>query len=149
METTSGVVSETAHEAKGKAQQIISQTDQYYKRPYHFIIESWKESSFFRLYAYIAATYGIIPAVILVGWTIATLAIVVGVAGVGIVVAEGFFAFLGSLVFFPVVGTLLFIASLGGIVAGFAYGSLKVIRFALSQVGFLDQSISSQPGRPS
>ncbi|CAG8462121.1 2038_t:CDS:1 [Ambispora leptoticha] len=135
--TGSEIATGAAIKTKEAAQELLTQPGQYYQQSHRFITNIWNKSSFLRLYSYIAGAYGIIPAVILVGWIIVTLVIVVGIAGIGIVVAEGFFAFLGSLVFFPVVGTLLFLASVGGIVVGFVYASYKAIEYALSAMGFL------------
>ncbi|CAG8469619.1 12240_t:CDS:2 [Ambispora gerdemannii] len=102
------------------------------------VLHIWHYSPFFRWFLFIAGTFTFIPAVVLVGWIVLTCAIVVGIAGIGIFMAEGFFAFLGGLVFFPVVGFLLFVASIGGLFASGTFIALKVAVYLLGVLGLID-----------
>ncbi|KAG9292425.1 hypothetical protein G9A89_015295 [Geosiphon pyriformis] len=132
-----GQAAEEVRQQFGNAADLFGQSGHFVERVRNFVRSKWESSPFLRWYSYIAATYGVIPAVVLIGWIIGTLAIVVGIAGIGIVCAEGFLAFLGSLVFFPVVGVLLFIACIGGLIGAFTYIGIQAVTFFLSGIGIM------------
>ncbi|KAG9290152.1 hypothetical protein G9A89_010458 [Geosiphon pyriformis] len=102
-----------------------------------FLTNAWQNNPFFRWFTYIVGTFAAIPTIVLLGWITLTCAIVVGIAGIGIICTEGFLAFLGGLVFFPVVGVLLFIASIGGLIGGFLYVGVKAVYYVLSGLGII------------
>ncbi|CAG8640194.1 4191_t:CDS:1 [Ambispora leptoticha] len=108
------------------------------------ISQRWQYSPFFRWFVCITGTFAFIPALVLLGWIVLTCAIVVGIAGIGIFMAEGFFAFLGGLVFFPVVGFLLFVASIGGLFAGGTYIALRVAVYLLDVLGIIEKKRGAQ-----
>ncbi|CAG8444033.1 6158_t:CDS:1 [Acaulospora colombiana] len=95
----------------------------------------WKNLPPLRWFAYALGLFNCIPLAIFLGWIILTLGFVSSLAGVGIVIAQGFFTFLGFIIFLPVACVLLIIAAIGAIAATSAWLGFEAANFGLVQLG--------------
>ncbi|CAG8777845.1 15099_t:CDS:1, partial [Dentiscutata heterogama] len=64
----------------------------------------------FRWFIYTVLSFNAVPFAIFAGWGLLTFALVSALAGVGIVIAQGFFTIVGFIVFLPVVAILILVA---------------------------------------
>ncbi|CAG8823026.1 7175_t:CDS:1, partial [Dentiscutata erythropus] len=95
----------------------------------------WEKFPPVRWLVYTLAALNSIPLAAFIGWSILTFGVVTALAGVGIVVSQGFFMFLGFAVFIPVSFCLLCLAGIWATIATGLWASLGVANFGLVQLG--------------
>ncbi|CAG8508207.1 1380_t:CDS:2 [Ambispora gerdemannii] len=81
----------------------------------------WHKYLVLRILVYILAAFSSIPVLTLLGWSVVTATIVIGIAGIGIAIAESCALGCGSCVCFPVVSVLMFVAFFGALLGGLGY----------------------------
>ncbi|CAH1760884.1 23268_t:CDS:1 [Entrophospora sp. SA101] len=129
-----------------QTEQILTHNEGYFKmvrdyiRPigdptYEAIKYLWGNFPPARWLIYALLTFNSIPLMIFVGWFILTLGFVFALAGVGILCANGFFTFLGLVVFVPVAIVLIIVAFVGASIATFGWAGLNTGTYVLSNIG--------------
>ncbi|CAG8686949.1 12274_t:CDS:2, partial [Ambispora leptoticha] len=96
----------------------------------------WSNNLFLRILVYIIAAFSSIPVLTLLGWTVVTATIIIGIAGIGIAIAESCALGCGSCVCFPVFGVLIFVAFLSALLGGLGYCSYSLLLSLLAFTGF-------------
>ncbi|CAG8685671.1 12700_t:CDS:1, partial [Racocetra fulgida] len=91
-----------------------------------------------RWLVYTVGAFNCIPIALFVAWVVLTFGFVSALAGVGIVIAQGFFTFLGLTVFLPVAGILITIAFVGACFATLAWAGFETASFGLSRLGLVN-----------
>jgi len=104
----------------------------------------WSNFPPLRWFVYTLTAFNAIPLAILIGWAIITFGFVFGIAGVGVMIAEGFFGFFGLAAFLPVAAFLTFIAILLAGFATFAWGGVNTANIVLSKLGLVDRKKAEQ-----
>ncbi|CAH1758674.1 10514_t:CDS:1 [Entrophospora sp. SA101] len=104
---------------------------------YEAIKYLWGNFPPIRWLLYTLLIFNSIPLIIFVGWFILTLGFVIALAGVGILCAQGFFTFLGLVVFVPIAIVLMVVAFVGASIATFGWAGLNTGTFVLSNIGIV------------
>ncbi|CAG8492982.1 1362_t:CDS:1 [Ambispora leptoticha] len=99
------------------------------------IRKTWNESWLFRTFIYIVAGFSSIPICILVGWSIISAAIVVGIAGICIGITETISAGIAMVIFLPIVGIITFFVFIMAILTAIGYAGFSLITHLCDLVG--------------
>ncbi|CAG8455877.1 18157_t:CDS:2 [Acaulospora morrowiae] len=119
----------------GYVQSLRSYVDPLLQPVLNMSVYLWKNLPPLRWFAYALGIFNCIPIAIFLGWSILTFGFVSALAGVGIVIAQGFFTFLGAIVFLPVACVLVIIAAIGAIISTCAWLGFEATNFGLVQLG--------------
>lgn len=97
----------------------------------------WENLPPFRWLTYTLVALNSIPLVMFLGWGILSFGFVTALAGIGIVISQGFFIFLGLSIFIPVSSFLLVVAGIGATIAAGLWFGLRASNYGLAQLGFM------------
>ncbi|CAG8793165.1 hypothetical protein C2G38_2129777 [Gigaspora rosea] len=87
---------------------------------------------------YVLCMFNSIPIALFIAWAVVTFGFVSALAGVGVVIAEGFFMFLGLAVFLPVAGFMLLVAFITACFATLGWAGFETASFGLSRLGLVN-----------
>ncbi|CAG8433394.1 8114_t:CDS:1 [Ambispora gerdemannii] len=99
------------------------------------IKKMWNENWLFRTFIYIVAGFSSIPICILVGWSITSAVIVVGIAGICIGITETISAGIAMVIFLPIAGIIVFCVFVVAILAAICYAGFTLITYLCDLVG--------------
>ncbi|CAI2169410.1 16097_t:CDS:1 [Funneliformis geosporum] len=102
---------------------------------------AWENFPPLSWFGYGVAALNSIPLAMFVCFFLVTLALVLGVAGTGILAAEGFFLGLGSLFFVPTVVILSFAALSTALFTVFGWSLYKAAKYSLCKIGLVKREI--------
>jgi len=119
----------------GYMQSLRSYIDPLLQPVLNMVTYLWKNLPPLRWFVYALVIFNFIPLAVFLGWGILTFGFVSALSGVGIVIAQGFFTFLGFIIFLPVACVLLIIAAIGAIVSTCAWLGFEAANFGLVQLG--------------
>ncbi|KAG9301207.1 hypothetical protein G9A89_012590 [Geosiphon pyriformis] len=100
------------------------------------IKNAWAKFWPIRWLGIITMTFTSVPVIVLIGWIIITLGIILGIAGIGIGIAEAVTIGVGGIVLLPVMGVLTLIAFIGACITGSGYLAFGVFSYFLSLIGY-------------
>ncbi|CAG8796230.1 20528_t:CDS:1, partial [Dentiscutata erythropus] len=149
-ETSGSQITDTAKDYGTKAYETATRIGySYWERGSHYIgpilqpmINSvkylWANFPPVRWLTYTLCAFNSIPLALFVAWAVLTFGFVSALAGVGIVVAQGFFTFVGLAIFLPVAGVMLLIAFIAASFATLAWAGYETASFGLHRLGFVN-----------